>query len=85
MKDFMGLAANIIDLNFEKQTLLLDCFHKAYIRGLFTSEFKCPISLEEIEFYLQILLPAFQFNLIMQKTRSTIADVLPTLVIMISK
>jgi len=65
--------------------LLLDCIHKAYIRGLFTPEFKCPISLEEIEFYLQILLPAFQFNLIMQKTRSTIADVLPTLIIMISK
>jgi hypothetical protein len=65
--------------------LLLECFHKAYCRQLFNNDFKCPVSLEVIEQYLQILLPAFQFNLIMQKTSSTIADVLPCLQVILSK
>ena len=34
---------------------------------------------------MQILLPAYQFNLIMQQSLSTIADVIPSLIIMISK
>ena len=65
--------------------LLLDFFHNAYSTGVFSETFKCPASLEVIEKYLQILLPAFQFNLIMQKNSSTIADVMPMLNILISK
>jgi len=64
---------------------LLDCFHRVYTRGLFTEDFRCPVSLSLIDTYLQFLLPAFQFNLVMQKTSSTIGDVVPTLHIIISK
>ena len=64
---------------------MLESFHKAYLRNVFSNELSCPVSFEVIEIYLQILLPAFQFNLVMQKTKFTIADVLPTLYIMLSK
>lgn len=65
--------------------LMLESFHRAYLRNAFPSESPCPVSFEDIELYLQILLPAFKFNLIMQKTKSTIGDILPTLNIMLSK
>lgn len=65
--------------------LLLDCFHRAHTRNVFNDTFKCPVSLAVIEMYLQILLPAFHFNLIMQKTTSTIANVLPALHMILSK
>jgi hypothetical protein len=67
---------------------MLESFHKAYLRNVFSNELSCPVSFEVIEIYLQILLPAFQFNFVnfvMQQTKSTIADVLPTLYIMLSK
>jgi hypothetical protein len=35
--------------------------------------------------YMQILLPAFNFNLIMQKTNSNIGGVVPNIKILISK
>ena len=65
--------------------LMIQSFHKAIIRKAFSVETPCPVSLEEIEIYLQILLPAYQFSLIMQKDSSSIDDVLPALTIMISK
>ena len=65
--------------------LVLESHHKGYLRNIFSSDLPCPVSFQALEFYLQILLPAFQFNLIMQKTKSSIGDVLPTLMIMISK
>ena len=43
------------------------------------------IELKELEIYLQILHPAYQFSLIMQKDKYSIADVLPTLKITKSK
>ena len=42
-------------------------------------------ALEVLEAYLQILFPALKFNLEMQRTNSTIADVLPTLNFTLSK
>ncbi|CAF1029887.1 unnamed protein product, partial [Brachionus calyciflorus] len=65
--------------------LMLESFHNALKKNAFPPDEPCPALLIEIELYMQILLPAFQFNLIMQKSKSTIADVLPTLQIMISK
>ncbi len=65
--------------------LLLHSFYKAYKRNAFSSENPCPIALEEIEKYMQILLPAYQFNLVMQKNDATIGDVIPAVKIIISK
>ncbi|RNA03120.1 hypothetical protein BpHYR1_035864 [Brachionus plicatilis] len=65
--------------------LLLDCFHQEYLRSVFNLTFKCPVSLEVKENYMQILLPVFQFNLILQNNSSTIADVMPIFNILISK
>ena len=65
--------------------LLLKSFLNAYKKNAFSIDNPCPVSLEVIEKYLQILLPAYQFNLIMQRNPSTIAEVIPALKIMISK
>ena len=64
---------------------MLQSFQKAYSRNAFPYDDPCTVSLEVIEKYMQILLPAYQFNLIMQLSNSTIGDVLPALQIMISK
>ncbi len=65
--------------------MMLESFKKAYERNAFPEGFPCPIPLEKIETYMQILLPAFKFNLIMQKKHSSIADVVHNLQLMISK
>ena len=65
--------------------LVIESHHRAYKRDIFTTEFPCPLRFEALELYLQILYPALKFNLIMQRTTSTIADVLPTLMLMLSK
>ena len=70
---------------WSSQFLLIESHHNGYKKGIFTDEFPCPVKFEALELYLQILHPAFQFNLIMQRTTSTIADVLPALAIMTSK
>ena len=70
---------------WSSQFLMLKSFHKTYLKDAFPTENPCPISFEVIETYLQILYPAYQFNLIMQKKISTLADVIPTLMIMFSK
>ena len=41
--------------------------------------------MEALEIYLQILYPALKFNLIMQRKTSTIADVLPSLMMILTK
>lgn len=48
-----------------------------YFNLVFTSDFECPVELKAIEIYLQILLPAYHFNLGLQSTGSSIAEVLP--------
>ena len=45
--------------------------------GEIDPEKQCPIELDEIELYLQILKPAYIFSISMQKNNSTIADTLP--------
>ena len=55
--------------------LVLESHHKGYLRDILPADFPCPVKFADIDYYLQILLPALQFNLIMQKTKSSIADV----------
>ena len=64
--------------------MMLLSFHKAYLSNCFDNS-ACPVSHEEIEIYMQILFPAFQFSLLMQKNKSPIGDIIPTLTIMFSK
>ncbi len=60
--------------------LLLESVKRAYDKNAFSKddpEKQCPIELDEIELYLQILKPAYIFSISMQKNNSTIADTLP--------
>ena len=70
---------------WSSEFLVLISHHKAYKRGVFTDLHPCPVKLEALEIYIQILVPAFTFNLVMQRTNSSICDLLPTLTIMLSK
>jgi hypothetical protein len=54
--------------------------YKAYKRGIKMDG--CPLSLEKIEFYLQILLPGYKFSIGFQRTKSSISEVLPSLLIL---
>ena len=65
--------------------LMLESFYRAHQASAFLEDNPCPVTYERIQKYLLILLPAYQFNLIMQKDKSSIADVLPSLEIMLSK
>ena len=70
---------------WSSEFLVLISHHKAYKRGVFTDLHPCPVKMEALEIYIQILMPAFTFNLVMQRTYSSICDVLPALTIMLSK
>ena len=65
--------------------LMLLSFQKSYVRNAFSTELPCPVTQHVIDTYIQILQPAYQFNLIMQKSDSVIGDVVPVLLIMLSK
>ena len=73
------------DTRWSSSFLMLEAFQKAYLRNALPVDKPCPISLKTIECYMQILSPAFKFSLLMQKTSSTIADVVPNVLIMLSK
>ena len=64
---------------------MLESFQKGYKKGIFSEEYSCPVKLVAIETYMQILLPAFQFNLAMQYSTYSICEVLPYLHIIMSK
>ena len=68
--------------------LVLESVKKAYDKGLIihlerynmennTENNEFPISLQDIETYLQILMPIYQMNLSFQSINSSIGDVLP--------
>ena len=65
--------------------IMFDSFKRSYQNNAFSPEFPCPINLEAIETYMQIFQPAYLFTLIVQKTSSTIGEIVPLLNIMISK
>jgi hypothetical protein len=55
------------------------------MNSTFDTDYKCPYSLETVEKYIQVLLPAYRFSLYMQQTGSPIGDVIPALLIMIQE
>ena len=59
--------------------LLLFSTKRAYDKGAFSDEnaLVCPIQLDEIETYIEILLPAYFATLGWEKNHSSIADVIP--------
>ena len=63
--------------------LMLQSFKNAFKKGALTDE-TSPVQLAVIDKYIQVLIPAFRFNLSMQKNSASIADVLPQLKMMLS-
>jgi hypothetical protein len=64
------------DTRWSSSFLMLRSFQKAYYAGCFDGESNsCPVSLETIKF----LLHAYQFSIYMQRSDSSICDVLPGL------
>lgn len=59
--------------------LMLESVKRAYENNVFNENFLCPVSLETIDTYLQILSPAYRISLGFQKNSSCISDVLPSL------
>lgn len=60
--------------------LILESTKKAYDKNAFDQndqERCCPVSIEKIELYLQILKPLYLLNIVLQSNHSTIADVIP--------
>ena len=65
--------------------LLLTSFYKAYKKNIFTGENTCPVTLAEIEFYIELLLPAYRFTLLHQRNAANIGEVVPTVQMLIMK
>ena len=56
--------------------LVLEALKKAYDKGAFTDA-ESPIPIELVSIYLEILKPAYIFNLTLQSHQSSIADLIP--------
>lgn len=57
--------------------LMLETVKRAYDNNVFNSDFICPIDLNTIELYLQILKPAYLLSISFQNSNSSIADTIP--------
>ena len=57
--------------------ILLLSNKRAYDKGAYDENIECPIHYETLETYIQILMPAYTFTLGLQKSRSSIADIIP--------
>jgi len=57
-----------------------NCFQKK----IFSESFSCPVDQNEIEVYLQILLPAYKLNLSLQSSKASIGEVLPGVLLLIN-
>ena len=65
--------------------LMLTSFFKAYKKGIFNEKCLCPVSLAEIEFYIELLLPAYRFTLLHQRNKANIGEVIPSINLLIQK
>jgi len=63
--------------------LMFETFIKAFKKDVFNNEYKCPYSQADIEFYFKILQPAYLFSVVVQRSTSSIGDILPLLCTMI--
>ena len=60
----------------------LHSVYKAYKRDpIIISD--CPLTFKNIEFYLQVLLPAYRFTIIFQRTSANISEVLPSILLIL--
>ncbi|RNA28431.1 hypothetical protein BpHYR1_011081 [Brachionus plicatilis] len=69
-------------LRLENATRWSSAFLMAYDKELFNEEnedLTCPLSLKEVETYLQILRPAYRFSLTFQNSFSSISHLIPSL------
>lgn len=57
--------------------LMLESVKRAYDKGVFSDGQGCPIPLRTVETYLQVLKPAYLLSVSLQKSKSSIADVIP--------
>lgn len=62
--------------------LMLESFKKCYDKNIFKDDHVPPASKETIEKYLQILVHAYKFTNILQSTKGSIGEVIPTLLIL---
>jgi hypothetical protein len=58
-------------------------FIKANKAGVFTDEHECPYSIDDLSIYFQILYPLYKMNLVFQCTDSSIAEVVPLILLTI--
>lgn len=56
---------------------MLGTVKRAYDNNTFNSNFICPIDLNTIELYIQILKPAYLLSISFQNSNSSIADTIP--------
>ena len=56
---------------------------KSYRRDVFNEDYQCGHSKEEIEAYLQILMPIYQCSLVLQSKSTNISQVIPLLLAVI--
>jgi hypothetical protein len=64
--------------------LMLESFKKCFDKNIFTSDHKPPASKETIEKYLQVLLHAYKFSMILQSNKSSVGEVVPSLLILLN-
>lgn len=62
---------------------MLMSFIKANKVGIFTDEHKCPYPIDDLSVYFQILYPLYKMNLVFQCTDSSIAEVVPLILLTI--
>ena len=65
--------------------LLLLSFYKAYEKNIFNEVHQCPVSRQQIEFYLILLLPLYKFTLYHQRNSANIGSVVPSVQSLILK
>ena len=53
-------------------------------KGIFTEEYNCEITLEELEIFYQILLPLYKFSILVQKTNASIMVVYPSILLILN-
>jgi hypothetical protein len=64
---------------------MLESFVFAFEKRLLVGDNTCPFQRKTIETYLQILKPAYDFTMVSQFRNSTIGDVVPCLMMALSK
>ena len=57
---------------------MLESVKRAYDKKAFNEDLPCPINIETVEIYLQILTSAYKVSLGFQKNSSSISDLIPS-------